>query len=250
MSKYPAVASKRALDDYDCLVIMTFGREEYAHIPMELVASPYGTPMRSRYLAKCCTDEAIAKIEHGYKGVGYYFLRVTKQGQKYLIPLRKIEVQHTTKEGEEILIEYNVTSYAWPRQNVAQILEGLKEVFEIETRPHSDKAILVFTASNMILSSLIETGDDANSWRKTIDLIKQIVPGTDVMNANRRIPLLMYSGLINDKRNSQVARYDNHAACSIQAPLIELDYVLNRCNLSVRLFCLSKCRRTSPYSLR
>lgn len=191
----------------DCLILITFGRQEYVEIPLEKLAFPYGTPDRSRYLERYCTDEVISVIEQGYKGIGYYFLRVIKQDGNHLIPLRKLEIQRTEMPlGEQVIIDYNVTDYAWSDTDPARIFQVLKQPFEIERT--SDKEILVFSASKNTLSSLIKTGKDRDSWGDTVKPIKELVLGTDVMNADKRNPLLICSILTDDKEGSQITQYD------------------------------------------
>lgn len=191
----------------DCLILMTFGRQEYAEIPLEKLAFPYGTPDRSRYLTQNCTDEAVSIVKQGYQGIGYYFLRVMKEDENYLIPLRKLEIQGTEMPlTDQVLIEHNVTDYARSDTDPAKIFEVFKQAFEIERT--SAKQILVFTASKSSLSSFIKTGRDMDSWEKTIEPIKELALDTSIMNADRKNPLLVCNILSEDKKGSQVTQYD------------------------------------------
>lgn len=194
----------------NCLIIMTFGKQQYAETPIRKLALPYGAPDRSRYLRQYCTEEAISIIEQGYEGIGYYFLRVIKEGENYLIPLRKLEIQQAEiLLSERVLIEYNVTDYAWSDVNPAEIFQNFKQLFEIERT--TDKEILVFAASKSILSSLIKTGRDMNCWGKAIKPIKELILDTSVMDANEKYPLLTCSILVDDRKGSQVTPYEKGA---------------------------------------
>ena len=191
----------------NCLVIMTFGKQQYAETPIRKLALPYGAPDRSRYLRQYCTEEAISIIEQGYEGIGYYFLRVIKEGENYLIPLRKLQIQRAEiLVSERVLIEYNIADYAWSDANPAEIFKDFRQLFEIERT--SDKEILVFAGSRSILSSLIKTGKDMNSWGKAIKPIKELILNTSVMDADTKYPLLTCSILVDDKKGSRVTRYD------------------------------------------
>lgn len=191
----------------NCLILMTFGRQEYAEIPLEKLTFPYGTPDRSRYLTQYCTHEGISIIKQGYQGIGYYFLRVMKEDENYLIPLRKLEIQKTEMPlSEQVLIEYNVTDYAQSDTEPAKIFQVYKQAFEIEKT--SAKEILVFTASKSSLSSFIKTGRDMDTWEKTIEPIKELILDTSIMNADRKNPLLVCNVLSEDKKGSQVTQYD------------------------------------------
>jgi len=189
-----------------CLVVMTFGRQEYAEMPLEKLAFPYGTPDRSRYLMQHCTDEAISMIERGYKGIGYYFLRVLRGSESHLVPLRKLEIQQTKRFlDDKLLINYNITDYVWSDADPAEISQAFKQVFEIETT--SDKEILLFAASKTSLLSLIKTGSTIDSWGETVRPIQGLVSDTDIMNVDRKIPLLVCSILTEDKKGAQVVEY-------------------------------------------
>lgn len=191
------------------MIIMTFGEGKYSQIPLNNLARPYGSVTRSRYRKGYCTEEALERISKGYKGEAYYFLRVlTKSGQNYLLPLRKINIISSSTEGDRVYVDYNLLDYSFIKTKVdaATVFERLKREMKKETAKFDD--LLVFCASREDINSMISCGTDVEYWLKTVIPVKEIIPKTEVMDANSKKPLIMCT-IIKETSNSPVLTYNN-----------------------------------------
>ncbi|MFX0196439.1 MAG: hypothetical protein ACFFCW_09980 [Candidatus Hodarchaeota archaeon] len=184
------------------LVIMTYGVERFAHTPLNKIARPYGTPARSRYKQEWCTKEAIDEIQSGYTGEAYYFLHVRKNRENLFLPLRRIRVSETSLLNGKVSISYNLLEYARPRegQNGKSIFERFDGAFEKEEK-------LVFVASETAIASMVEIGSMIDDWQKMINYVKDAVRGTNIMDANNRIPLFVGT-FLTEGQSAQVIKHE------------------------------------------
>ena len=180
---------------------MTYGVERYVYTPLNKIARPYGTPTRSRYKQEWCTKEAIDEIQSGYTGEAYYFLHVRKNGENFFLPLRKIQVFETSLLNGKVSISYNLLEYARPRegQDGRSIFERFDGTLEKEEK-------LVFVASETAIASMVEIGSTIDDWQKMVNYVKDAVRGTNIMDANNRIPLLMGT-FLTESRGAQVIKH-------------------------------------------
>jgi hypothetical protein len=190
------------------LIIMTFGKGNYSKIPLNNLARPYGSVTRSRYRKGYCTEEAFEMISKGYTGEAYYFLRVIKSGQNYLLPLRKININSSSMEGDRVYVDYNLLDYSFiiNKADAATVFERLKG--EMEKEPAKFNELLVFCASKKDINSLVSCGTSVECWLKTVIPVKEIIPKTEVMDAKSKKPLIM-STFIKNTSNSPVITYNN-----------------------------------------
>ena len=191
-----------------CLIVMTFGKGNYSKTPLNNLARPYGSVTRSRYRKRYCTKEAFERIAQGYTGEAYYFLRVNKNGQNYLLPLRKIHIISSSTERDRVYIDYNLLDYSFivNEADAVTVFERLRG--EMEKGPAKFDELLVFCASKEDIDSLILCGTDVESWLKTVIPIKEIIPNTEVMDADSKKPLLMCT-IIKKTSNSSVLTYND-----------------------------------------
>jgi hypothetical protein len=186
---------------------MTLGRGKYSQIPLSNLARPYGSVTRSRYREAYGTKEAWEKLK-GYKGEAYYFLRVIKSGQNYLLPLRKINIISAKTEGDRIYVVYNLLDYSFIRKeaDAATLYEKFKG--EMKKEPSKFDDLCVFCALKDEIISLISYGKTIDDWLKTVGPLKEIVPTTDVMDSKNKKPLIMCA-IIRNASDSQVVSYDD-----------------------------------------
>lgn len=197
---------------------MTSGVGRYIYTPLNKIARPYGTPARSRYKQKWCTKEAIDKIQSGYTGDAYYFLHVRKNRENFFLPLRRIRVYETSLLNGRVSISYNLLEYARPKegQDGRSIFERFDGTLEKEEK-------FVFEASETAIASMIEIGSTVNDWQKMVNYVKDVVRGTNIMDANNRIPLFMGT-FLTDPQGAQVIKYKERKGIELTG---ESSYQLN-----------------------